>query len=735
MKITLKTILPILTLIAAASCSDTIREATVTKDTARDQLFSGKTYTDFDLTGEALLEEDACAGLTFHATTDNGSGYEILFHNGPIDGTRKTGSLASVRNLYRSLASDGEWFPFEIAVRGKNISVKIKGTDVVCYTEPENPYRTEAHAAQLLGSGHFILKGYDGTSRFRNLKVTALKEGTTNPCDTLPPVDEQNDEIIRLQQQDFPVIDWHVHAKGGLTMEAAHALSMNYGINYGVGPNAYGPMTEGEGGYGTMYTGDDDLGEYYETVKDMPFLRGVQGEGRKWSYSFSDSLLSKFDYLYTDAMTIVDHKGRLTRTYRPEEVIMDIPADEYMKMLVNQMEKILTEEPADIFANAFYIPDTLSAKYDEYWNDTRIERILKVMKHNGIALEISARYQIPGRKIIKKAKEMGLKFTFGTNNMGTGFGRLEYCTQMIKECGITPQDMWYPVMSTRSARNTASTRGPIKTVIITGQNNHNWPVSHIALEKILTNSGLFTVDQAVSPEQGGDFSGFNVDFDKYELVVMDYNGDSWNDDMNAAFVRFVRNGGGVVIYHAADNAFSGWEEFNKIIALGGWENRDENSGPYVYWKDGALVKDFSPGPGGSHGEQHEYVMECRSQAHPIIKGLPARWKHAKDELYDSMRGPGNIGELLYTAYAPVEKRGSGRTEPLIFTVAYGNGRIFHIMTGHAGATLEDNPAMQCAGFQTLLLRGAQWAATGIVTQPVPADFPTADKVSYRLDYK
>jgi len=319
--------------------------------------------------------------------------------------------------------------------------------------------------------------------------------------------------------------------------------------------------------------------------------------------------------------------------------------------------------------------------------------------------------------------------------MGTGYGRLEYCDEIIKECGLTPEDMWYPVMSTRSARNTASTRGPIKTVIITGQNNHNWPVSHIALEKILANSGLFTVDQAISPEPGGDFSNFNVDFDRYELVVMDYNGDSWNDDMNAGFVKFVRNGGGVVIYHAADNAFSGWEEFNKIIALGGWENRDENSGPYVYWKDGALVKDFSPGPGGSHGEQHEYVMECRSQAHPIIKGLPARWKHAKDELYDSMRGPGNIGELLYTAYAPVEKRGSGRTEPLIFTVAYGNGRIFHIMTGHAGQTLEDNPAMQCAGFQTLLLRGAQWAATGIVTQPVPADFPTADKSVLRPEYK
>jgi len=281
----------------------------------------------------------------------------------------------------------------------------------------------------------------------------------------------------------------------------------------------------------------------------------------------------------------------------------------------------------------------------------------------------------------------------------------------------------------------ASAPEPIKTVIITGQNNHNWPVSHIALQKILGNSGLFNVELAVSPAPGEDFSGFNVDFDKYDLVVLDYNGDTWNDSMNEGFVKFVQNGGGVVIYHAADNAFAKWEEFNKIIALGGWENRDENSGPYTYWKDGALVKDFSEGPGGSHGYQHEYILECRCDSHPVLEGLPERWKHAKDELYDRMRGPGNIGDLLFTAYSPVEQMGSGRDEPLIFTVAYGNSRIFHIMIGHAGATLEDNPAMQCTGFQTLLLRGAEWAATGAVTQQVPADFPTAEEVSYRVDYK
>lgn len=282
---------------------------------------------------------------------------------------------------------------------------------------------------------------------------------------------------------------------------------------------------------------------------------------------------------------------------------------------------------------------------------------------------------------------------------------------------------------------TVSARKPIKTLLITGQNNHNWQVSHVVLKQILENSGRVDVDIAISPEQGKDMSGFVLDFSPYQLVVLDYNGDSWPEETNRRFLEYVQNGGGVDIYHAADNAFSKWPEFNKICALGGWEGRNENSGPYVYWKDGKLVKDSSAGPGGSHGRQHEYVLNGRDKVHPVVKGLPLKWRHAKDELYDRMRGPGNIRDILYTAYSDKETNGSGREEPLVFTVDYGNARIFHTMLGHAGATTEDNIAMQCTGFQVLLLRGAEWAATGKVTQKVPKDFPTETTCSYRKDYK
>ena len=402
-------------------------------------------YQNFILQGQAYTEKDAEATLLFH--TDGKSGYEVLFRNGEIDGSRKTGSLSAIRNLYRSLAEDNEWFDFEVSVRGKNIAIQINGTDVVCYTEPSQPYRIAEYSKRLLGQGDILLQGKQGIVKFRNLQITPLDDNARNENDTLPAIDEQNDAIIRLQQQNFPVIDYHVHLKGGLTKEMAHAMSMNYGINYGVAPNA------GEGGVGRMLANDQEVYEYYEEVKPLPFLCGVQGEGRKWTATFSQEALGTFDYLFTDAMTIMDHKNRNSRIYRAEEVHYDgVTKEQYMEQIVDQTVKILTNEPADIFANPTYIPEDMQADYDQYWTDERINRVLDVMKEHSIALEINPRYMIPSLKIIRMAKERGLKFVFGTNNVDANFGKLEYCIEAIKECGITIDDLWFPSMSIRKTR-------------------------------------------------------------------------------------------------------------------------------------------------------------------------------------------------------------------------------------------------------------------------------------------
>ena len=409
-------------------------------------LATGADYENFIFRGEALTSEGAEAALLFHS--DGESGYEITLRNGAQDGSIKTGSLRSVRNLYRSLAQDGEWFNFEVAVRGKNVAVKINGVDVVCYTEPAAPYREAAHATKLIGRGAVVAKGVKGDVRLRNMSIEKLAADARNEADTLPPIDEQTDHVIRFQQRDFPVIDYHVHLKGGLTKEMAHAMSMNYGINYGVAPNA------GEGGVGRMLADDAEVRSYYEEVKNHPFLFGVQGEGRKWTQTFSQEALGIFDYLFTDAMTIIDHKGRNSRIYRAEEVIRDggITMEQYMDRIVDETVKILSYEPADIFANATYIPDDMNLDYDKYWTDERVDKVLDVLQKHNIALEISARYKIPSLDIIRKAKERGIKFTFGTNNVDANFGRLEYSLEAVEKCGLTVEDMWFPTMSVRRDR-------------------------------------------------------------------------------------------------------------------------------------------------------------------------------------------------------------------------------------------------------------------------------------------
>ena len=424
------------------ACSDYKKEAILTPD---DIWTANGEYKNFLMKGQAYTEKNAEASLLFH--TNGESGYEVVFHNGSIDGSQKTGSLSAIRNLYRSLAEDEKWFDFQIAVRGKNIAIQINGTDVVCYTEPSNPYRTSEHTQQLLGQGNILLKGIKGTTQFRNLSITPLDENARNENDTLPAMDEQTDAIIRLQQQNFPVIDYHVHLKGGLTKEMAHGMSMNYGINYGVAPNA------GEGGVGRMLADDQEAYAYHEEVKSLPFLCGVQGEGRKWTATFSQEALGIFDYLFTDAMTIMDHKNRNSRIYRPEEVHYDgVNKEQYMEQIVEQTVKILTNEPADIFANPTYIPEDMQPDYEKYWTNERINRVLDVLQKHDIALEINPRYKIPSLKIIRMAKERGLKFTFGTNNVDANFGKLEYSIEAIEQCGITAEDIWFPSMSKRGTR-------------------------------------------------------------------------------------------------------------------------------------------------------------------------------------------------------------------------------------------------------------------------------------------
>jgi len=292
---------------------------------------------------------------------------------------------------------------------------------------------------------------------------------------------------------------------------------------------------------------------------------------------------------------------------------------------------------------------------------------------------------------------------------------------------------------------------PTKTInvlIVDGQNNHvQWPKTTFMLKEYLDGSGLFKVDVQRSgytwkgEEFIADFSieglpltialeepkpdlDFNPDFSKYDVVISNFgwNAADWPLETQKAFENYMENGGGLVVFHAADNSFPKWEAYNKMIGLGGWGDRTEKDGPYVYYDNNdELIFDTSPGNGGGHGPQSEYQIRLRNTQHPITKGMPELWMHSKDELYDKLRGPAENMEVLATAYSDPNNKGTGRHEPALMTLTYGKGRIFHNIMGHA------DYSVNCVGFITTMLRGTEWAATGKVTQEIPENFPTADQ--------
>jgi hypothetical protein len=399
-------------------------------------------FKNFELRVSFKTEPGANSGVFFHtAWQETGfpkQGYEAQISNtyvgeGSYRERKKTGSLYGVRNQYLSIADDGQWCEMRVAVTGKRVRIQVNDALLVDFTEPEG---WEALSPRRLSSGTFALQCHDPRSKvfFREMAVRPLgDEVSVAPLDASV-VDDHYRRILRLQRGNFPLVDFHAHLKGGLTIAQLLEQSRRTGINYGVAPNC---------GVGFPITDDEGIAEFLDGMRGEPVFLGMQAEGREWVTMFSPEAVAKFDYVFTDAMTFTDDRGRRVRLWIREEI--DVPDKQaFMEMYVDRIVKVIRDEPIDIYANATFLPAVLAAEYDALWTEARMDRVIAAAVERGVAIEINARYRIPSPAFIKRAKKAGATFSFGTNNSEADLGRLEYCLEMIDECGLTADDMFMP---------------------------------------------------------------------------------------------------------------------------------------------------------------------------------------------------------------------------------------------------------------------------------------------------
>jgi histidinol phosphatase-like PHP family hydrolase len=234
----------------------------------------------------------------------------------------------------------------------------------------------------------------------------------------------------------FPITDLHIHLKGDFNIEDAVLKSKNENIRYGIVTNC---------GVGFPVHSDPQIDSVILSLNDYPqFFLGMQAEGREWVNIFSRESMNKFDYVFTDGMTFTDEKGRRNRLWMKNETWID-NEEEFMDYLVNTIVTILTNEPINIYVNPTFLPAQMADRYDLFWTDLRMDKVIKAAKENNIAIEINNRYKIPSVAFIARAKKAGVKFTVGTNNTNSDFSGAEYALEVIQKCKLTQKDFFEPV--------------------------------------------------------------------------------------------------------------------------------------------------------------------------------------------------------------------------------------------------------------------------------------------------
>lgn len=276
-----------------------------------------------------------------------------------------------------------------------------------------------------------------------------------------------------------------------------------------------------------------------------------------------------------------------------------------------------------------------------------------------------------------------------------------------------------------SALAFAEPRPKRKILVIDGINNHDWQAGTRGILSILGGAQRFETGVSTTPPAGAaaaDWERWRPEFARYDAVISNFNGGHksdgvrWPAPVEASLEAYVRGGGGLVIFHAANNAFLEWSDYNEMIGLG-WRDKSFGPGLIVDEHERVVVVPAGEGLGPGHGPRHDFEVTTLDLKHPITRGLPKRWMHPSEQLTHGQHGPANPRhgaleqELHILTYA--WSKDSQRREPMDWVRSWGKGRIYTTMFGHTWKN-EPNPNLESPTFRTLFARGVEWAATGRV---------------------
>ncbi len=436
-----------------------VADGAIVADGPRAHLFyvgeDGKAeFENFELTLEVKAMAHANSGVFIHtAWQDEGwpaAGFEVQVNNsqkpfevGQAQGhnayreNKKTGSLYGVRNIYKAMARDGEWFTMKIKVQRPRVQVWVEDVLVTDYVEPSNELPEGAPKLNRLGKGTFALQCHDPNSKvfYRKIRVRELEAGVAK--DVKQPVWNAADaQIYAMAKDNVPLVDLHTHLKGDLTLEQALAVSRATGMGLGIATN---------GGQGFPIQNDAAALAFLETMKGQPVFLALQAEGREWMKMFTPEAYAKFDYIFTDSMTWTNKSGKRLRLWIPEEAQIGDDPEAFMEELVEQTVAIIANEPIDIYVNPTFLPDALGPKAKELWTMKRMQPIVAALAKHGVAVEINARYKLPSEEFVRLAKSAGVKFTIGTNNTtASDWGDWSYPLEIAKKTGLEWRDFWVP---------------------------------------------------------------------------------------------------------------------------------------------------------------------------------------------------------------------------------------------------------------------------------------------------